>query len=71
LTEQMEQRRAPEHSRPRLGPWLWGVNGAFGVCASGLGLGVSMVWGIPTTLMLGALCYLWLPLATRRLSRAT
>ena len=71
LTEQMEQRRAARDARPRLGPWLWGVNGAFGVCASGLGLGVSMVWGIPTTLMIGALCYLLLPLATWRLSRAS
>ncbi|HEY8376571.1 MAG TPA: hypothetical protein VIK91_08785, partial [Nannocystis sp.] len=23
-------------------PWLWGINGAFGVCASGLALGTSM-----------------------------
>jgi spermidine synthase len=70
LCELMEQRRAPEHGRPRLGPWLWGINGAFGVCASGLGLGISMIWGIPTTLLVGALCYLLLPLATQRLSRA-
>jgi hypothetical protein len=69
LCELMEQRRAPEQGRPRLGPWLWGINGAFGVCASGLGLGISMIWGIPTTLLVGALCYLLLPLATQRLSR--
>jgi len=70
LCELMEQRRAPEQGRPRLGPWLWGINGAFGVCGSGLGLGISMIWGIPTTLLVGALCYLLLPLATQRLSRA-
>jgi spermidine synthase len=70
LCELMEQRRAPQQDRPRLGPWLWGINGAFGVCASGLGLGISMIWGIPTTLLVGALCYLLLPLATQRLSRA-
>ena len=55
---------------PRLGPWLWGVNGAFGVCASGLALATSMVWGVSTTLLLGAACYLLLPLATMRLARA-
>ena len=40
-----------------LGPWLWGINGAFGVCASGVALAISMAWGIPTTLAIGALCY--------------
>lgn len=44
--------------REALGPWLWGINGAFGVCASGLALAISMVAGIPTTMMVGALCYL-------------
>jgi hypothetical protein len=53
---------------PRLGPWLWGINGAFGVCASGLALACSMVWGVPVTLGAGAACYLVLPLATRRLA---
>ncbi len=45
-------------------PWLWGVNGACGVCASGLALGTSMAWGISTTLAIGALCYLALPMCT-------
>jgi hypothetical protein len=53
----------------RLGPWLWGINGAFGVCASGLALITSMIWGIPTTLMVGACCYLVLPLLTRQIVR--
>ena len=50
-------------------PWLWGVNGACGVCASGLALGTSMAWGISTTLALGALCYLALPMCTWWLAR--
>ena len=50
-------------------PWLWGVNGACGVCASGLALGTSMAWGISTTLAIGALCYLALPMCTWWLAR--
>jgi spermidine synthase len=65
LSEQMETSRT--HAAPRLGPWLWGINGAFGVCASGLALASSMIWGVPTTLGIGAVCYLLLLLATRRL----
>ncbi len=53
---------------PELGPWLWGINGACGVCASGLALGCSMVWGVPTTLAVGAGCYLLLLACTRRLA---
>jgi hypothetical protein len=52
-----------------LGPWMWGINGAFGVCASGLALGLSMVAGIPTTMAVGALCYLGLLPLTAVLSR--
>lgn len=66
LCEQMESARTG--AAPRLGPWLWGINGAFGVCASGLALACSMVWGVPVTLGVGAACYLLLPLATRRLA---
>ncbi|MBL9100533.1 MAG: hypothetical protein JNL82_06235 [Myxococcales bacterium] len=50
-------------------PWLWGVNGACGVCASGLALGTSMAWGISTTLAIGAVCYFALPLCTWWLTR--
>ena len=46
------------------------VNGACGVCASGLALGTSMAWGISTTLAIGALCYLALPMCTWWLARA-
>ena len=69
LCEQLERARQPRRA-PRLGPWLWCVNGAFGVCASGLGLMSSMTLGITRTLWLGAACYLLLPLTTRQLSRA-
>ena len=69
LTERMEQLRARAGEQPQLGPWLWGVNGAFGVCASGLGLGISMTWGIPVTLLCGAACYALLLPATFRLAR--
>jgi hypothetical protein len=55
-------------SRPALGPWLWGINGACGVCASGLALGCSMVWGIPVTLAIGAACYLCLLACTHKLA---
>jgi len=56
-------------SRPDLGPWMWGINGVFGVCASGLAVACSMIWGISTTLSLGALCYLALPFVTWALTR--
>jgi hypothetical protein len=54
-----------------MGPWLWGINGAFGVCASGLALATSMVWGIQTTMIVGSLCYTLLPLCTYRLVTAS
>ena len=57
-----------DETRPALGPWLWGINGACGVCASGLALGSSMTWGIPATLFFGALCYFALIFCTRRLA---
>ena len=63
------QRRREQHGGPELGPWLWGINGAAGVCASGLALGCSMVWGVPVTLGVGASCYLLLLACTRRLAR--
>jgi hypothetical protein len=75
LCERMELRvlgpdaHATQHGST-LGPWLWGINGACGVCASGLALGTSMVFGIDVTLLIGAACYLLLPIATWRLQRA-
>jgi spermidine synthase len=63
------QQRRERDGGPELGPWLWGINGAAGVCASGLALGCSMVWGVPVTLALGAGCYLLLLVCTARLGR--
>jgi len=64
LVERLEERLGmgadPDLSHSPLGPWLWGINGAFSVCASGLALGTTMVWGIPTTLLIGCVCYLLL-----------
>jgi hypothetical protein len=56
--------------RPPLGPWMWGINGACGVVASGLALTSSMAWGIPTTLMIGAGAYALLPLCSGHLQHA-
>jgi len=47
-----------DEGRADIGPWLWGINGAFGVCASGLALACSMTWGIHVTLAVGSACYL-------------
>ncbi len=76
LVERMERKTkgaaagASESDGAELGPWLWGINGACGVCASGLALGTSMVLGIHITLLIGAACYAVLPLATSRLYRS-
>lgn len=63
------QRRRELDGGPDLGPWLWGINGAAGVCASGLALATSMVWGVPVTLAVGAGCYLLLLACSWRLAR--
>jgi hypothetical protein len=39
-------------------PWFWGVNGASGVLASSMAVGVSIAYGITATMVVGALCYL-------------
>ncbi|RMG95815.1 MAG: hypothetical protein D6705_12805 [Deltaproteobacteria bacterium] len=52
-----------------LGPWMWGLNGAFGVVASGVGLGLAMAVGTRAALLCGAACYLVLPLAAAMLWR--
>jgi hypothetical protein len=54
---------------PPLGPWMWGLNGACGVVASGVALVCSMAWGVRTTLLIGACCYVALLVCTARLSR--
>jgi len=69
LCERMERKAlgSAHGDGSALGPWLWGINGACGVCASGLALGTSMVFGVNVTLLVGAACYVLLPLATSRL----
>jgi hypothetical protein len=42
--------RRREHEGGGAGTVVWGVNGAAGVCASGLALACSMAWGVPVTL---------------------
>jgi hypothetical protein len=69
LCERLRRGDGPE-AGPPLGPWMWGLNGACGVVASGLALTCSMVWGIRTTLVIGACCYVALLGCTARLSRA-
>jgi hypothetical protein len=44
-------------------PWLWGVNGAAGVLAASIAVVTSIAVGIDTTLRVGAMCYLMLPMA--------
>jgi hypothetical protein len=38
--------------------WFWGINGAAGVLGSVTAIVLSIAFGIGTTLLLGALCYL-------------
>jgi hypothetical protein len=45
---------------PRPTPWLWAVNGAAGVLASGLAVVISIEFSISTTLFCGAVSYLLL-----------
>lgn len=70
LVEGLRTLRTETDERPPLGPWMWGINGACGVVASGLALTSSMAWGIPATLMIGAGCYLVLPLCSAHLRHA-
>ena len=49
------------NSRPL--PWVWGVNGAAGVLASGVAVGCSVSTSINVTVRLGAVAYLALAAA--------
>ncbi len=51
-------------------PWMWAVNGAFGVLGAVSAVGVSMWMGIGTSLDCACLCYLVVLLFTRRLHSA-
>ncbi len=43
---------------PELAAWMWGINGATGVCASVLAVAVSLTMGISTAFWMGFACYL-------------
>jgi len=45
-------------SRPRLAPWLWGVNGAMSVLASVAAVVIAMAFGISVSFWTGVACYL-------------
>jgi hypothetical protein len=47
---------AASDDRPAV--WFWGINGAAGVLGSVIAVALSIAFGIRTTLLLGALCYL-------------
>jgi hypothetical protein len=55
LTERME--KAHTGQAPRLGPWLWGINGAFSVVGATLAVFIAMNWGFSVTLLAGAAVY--------------
>lgn len=40
-----------------LTPWLWGINGAFSVCASVLAVALALSWGISSAYWVGLVCY--------------
>ncbi len=50
---------------PKPTPWFWGINGAAGVLASSLAVLCSMAYGIGTSVLFAALCYLMLIPAAR------
>jgi predicted membrane-bound spermidine synthase len=43
---------------PTGGAWFWAINGATSVLSSVLAAIISIIWGIETTLVVGAVCYL-------------
>ena len=49
--------RLTEKVSDTLTPWFWGINGAAGVVASAVAMVISIGWGLPMTLLAGALCY--------------
>jgi hypothetical protein len=50
--------RLAMRTRPGLGPWLWGVNGATSVFASVLAVVIAMAVGISASFWTGVACYL-------------
>jgi hypothetical protein len=58
-------------STPAVTPWAWGVNGAFGVLASILAVGLSIWVGIDANFFVAAALYLGLTVPLAALARAT
>lgn len=52
-------------------PWFWGINGAAGVLAASVAVLTSIEFGIDTTLRIGSICYLLLPVPALLLARLT
>ena len=51
-------------------PWFWAVNGAAGVLAAGLAVGISIAFSINASLWIGAVCYLLLSPVSLMLHRS-
>lgn len=58
-----------ERSIPEATPWLWGINGIFGVISSGLSVMFSIGYGISATLVIAAIMYALLPIAAIGLAK--
>ncbi|MFH1010284.1 MAG: hypothetical protein V1784_03500 [bacterium] len=58
-----------ERTIPDATPWLWGINGIFGVIASGLSVMLSIGYGISATLIIAAILYALLPIAAVPLAK--
>jgi hypothetical protein len=54
---------------PEATPWLWGINGIFGVISSGLSVMFSIGYGISATLVIAAIMYALLPIAVIGLAK--
>lgn len=54
---------------PALMPWLWGVNGAFSVCAAVLAVTISLTWSISAAFWAGLVAYVGAFLTYRTASR--
>jgi hypothetical protein len=61
--------RIANQSSPKLTPWLWGINGAFSVCASVIAVAIALTFGISATFWTGTFCYV-VALMSFRLTRA-
>ncbi len=61
-------RLVQSHSKAAM-PWMWGINGAFGVLGGVVAVIISMAWGISWSITIGGICYLSLLLPVSILQR--